>query len=59
MGRVEERIQKRDGAESQIQLFKSEVYDYMQSKLKQMSKTYSSKFSQLEKQTESAEERIR
>ena len=39
--------------------FKSEVYDYLQSKLKQITKSYSSKFTQIFKQVETNDEKLR
>lgn len=44
---------------SDLHSFKQEVYEYMQSKLKQLTKTYSPKFSQLFKQVESLEDKLR
>ena len=39
--------------------FKSEVYDYLQSKIKQLAKTYSPKFTQVFKQMSVIEEKQR
>ena len=39
--------------------FKSEVYNYLQSKLKQLTKTYSAKFTQVFSQVETAEGKLR
>lgn len=44
---------------AEMHTFKSEVYDYLQSKLKQITKAYSQKFTQLFKQVETNEEKVR
>lgn len=44
---------------AEMNTFKSEIYNYLQSKLKQITKSYSSKFTQLFSQVETTEGKLR
>ena len=59
MSRLDEKLQHAQNDQHDKNSIKSELYDYLQSKLKQMSKAYQTKFTQLFKQSEATEERIR
>jgi len=59
LAKVDEKIASRSQEHSEIHSLKSEVYDYMQSKLKQVTSSYSPKFTQLFKKVEALDEKFR
>ena len=52
-------MRQHDQGQGVMHALKAEVYDYMQSKIKQLAKSYSPKFTQLFKQVEATEEKLR
>ena len=59
MTKLDEKLRERDLDQGELHTFKSEVYDYLQSKLKQLTKAYSPKINHLYKQFEALEEKLR
>lgn len=47
--KLDEKLRERDLDQAELHAFKSEVYDYMQSKIKQLTKAYSPKINLLYK----------